>query len=256
MPATSKSPIVPDEALRRAACERPTQNVIMYQEWRDLLFLHWQYPASVIQATLPDGLFVDTFDGNAFLGIVPFFMRNIRPRFLPAVPWLSNFLELNLRTYVHDRHGVPGVWFYTLEANQPIAVALARRFFHLPYQHARMQADRLPSGAFRYESRRTTPNNSNPSCIYEYTPTAALSQPRPSSLEFFLIERYRLYSKTPNGLRRGAVHHPPYPLFQAKLAAYDENLLALERFAPTRRPPDHIAYSPGVSVDIFPLQSI
>ena len=81
----------------------------MYQQWRDLLFLHWEYSAAAIQATLPDGLFVDSFDGKAYLGVVPFFMRNIRPRFLPAVPGISNVMELNLRTYVHDPAGVPGV---------------------------------------------------------------------------------------------------------------------------------------------------
>jgi len=111
----------------------------MYQQWRDLLFLHWEYPAAAIQETLPEGLFVDTFGGTAYLGIVPFFMRNSRPRFLPAVPGLSNFMELNLRTYVYDRSGIPGVWFYSLDANQPLAVEIARRIFHLPYRHAKMR---------------------------------------------------------------------------------------------------------------------
>lgn len=81
----------------------------MYQEWRDLLSLHWEYSVAAVQATLPDGLFVDAFGGKTYLGLVPFFMRNIRPRFLPAVPGISNFMELNLRTYVYDRSGVPGV---------------------------------------------------------------------------------------------------------------------------------------------------
>ncbi len=256
MPATPTPPRVPDDALRLGARKRPDQPAIMYQEWSDLLFLHWQYPASAIQATLPDGLYVDTFQGRAFLGIVPFSMRNIRPRFLPAVPWLSNFLELNLRTYVHDRHGMPGVWFYTLEANQRIAVALARRFFHLPYRHADMQADPLPGGGFRYQSRRIQQTNPYLNCLFEYTPTVAMPQPQVGSLEFFLVERYRLYSNTPQGIRSGAVHHHPYPLFHANLAAYDENLSALERFAPTGRPPDHIAYSPRVAVEVFPLKSV
>jgi uncharacterized protein len=110
----------------------------MYQQWRDLLFLHWEYSTATIQATLPDGLYVDTFDGKAYLGVVPFFMRNIRPRYLPTVPGISNFMELNLRTYVHDREGVPGVWFYSLDANQHLAVKIARRFFHLPYVFAHM----------------------------------------------------------------------------------------------------------------------
>lgn len=100
----------------------------MYQRWRDLLFLHWEYPVEQIQQTLPPGLRVDTYHGQAYLGIVPFFMCDIRPRFLPAVRGISHFLELNLRTYVYDEAGVPGVWFYSLDANQRLAVKVARRF--------------------------------------------------------------------------------------------------------------------------------
>jgi len=130
-------PPAPTASQRLAACERPSVQPVMFQQWRDLLFLHWEYPAEAIQATLPAGLFVDTFAGKAYLGVVPFFMQKIRPRFLPAVPGISDFMELNLRTYVHDRAGVPGVWFYSLDANQWLAVQVARNFFHLPYEYAK-----------------------------------------------------------------------------------------------------------------------
>ena len=145
----------PDESQRLAACARPTGRPVMYQQWSDLLFLHWEYSAAVIQATLPEGLFVDTFGGKAYLGVVPFFMRNIRPRFLPAVPGISDFMEMNLRTYVHNRAGIPGVWFYSLDANQWLAVKIARRFFHLPYEHAEMKSSRTEQGRIRSESLRT-----------------------------------------------------------------------------------------------------
>jgi hypothetical protein len=228
----------------------------MYQQWRDLLFLHWEYPAAAIQATLPEGLFVDTFGGKAYLGIVPFFMRNIRPRFLPAVPGISNFMELNLRTYVYDRSGVPGVWFYSLDANQWLAVNIARRFFHLPYQHARMKSSRTTEGRIRYESLRTGERANGAACVFGYAPGLDLPQPSPDSLEFFLVERYRLYSRAPDGLRRGAVFHPPYPLCCAEGTAWDEQLLALDAFTPTGRPPDHTLMSRGVDVSVFPLESV
>ncbi|MDP4593007.1 MAG: hydantoinase B/oxoprolinase family protein, partial [Beijerinckiaceae bacterium] len=125
---------------------------VMFRQWRDLLFLHWEYPVEAIQATLPNGLFVDTFAGKAYLGVVPFFMQKIRPRFLPAVPGISDFMELNLRTYVHDKAGVPGVWFYSLDANQWMAVQIARRFFHLPYEYAKMKSSRTPEGSIGFES--------------------------------------------------------------------------------------------------------
>ena len=110
----------------------------MYQRWDRLLFLHWEYSPDAIQETLPPGLSVDTFEGRAFLGVVPFFMRNIRPRVLPAVPYLSNFLECNVRTYVHDENGVPGVWFFSLDTNRWLAYKIARIAFRLPYYWAAM----------------------------------------------------------------------------------------------------------------------
>lgn len=225
----------------------------MYQQWRDLLFLHWEYSAAAIQASLPDGLFVDTFDGKGYLGIVPFFMRSIRPRFLPAVPGVSDFMELNLRTYVHDRAGVPGVWFYSLDANQWLAVMIARRFFHLPYEHAEMRSNCTAAGRIRYESLRTGARANGASCVFEYAPGAKLPQPDPDSLEFFLVERYRLFSSAPDGLRCGAVFHEPYPLCRAEVVVWDENLLLLDSFTPTGRAPDHVIMSRGVDVTIFPL---
>ena len=228
----------------------------MFQSWRDLLFLHWEYSVAAIQATLPEGLFADTFCGKAYLGIVPFFMRNIRPRFLPAVPGISNFMELNLRTYVHDRAGMPGVWFYSLDANQRLAVEIARRFFHLPYEHAQMNSSRLPEGRIRYESLRTADRANGTACVFDYAPGPDLPQPLPDSLEFFLVERYRLYSHAPAGLRSGAVFHQPYPLCRAEVTAWDEQLLTLNGFSPTGRAPDHILMSRGVDVTVFPLAQV
>lgn len=162
----------------------------MYQQWRDLLFLHWEYSAAAIQATLPDGLFVDCFDGRAYLGVVPFFMQGIRPRFLPAVPGISSFMELNLRTYVHDRAGVPGVWFYSLDANQWLAVKIARRFFHLPYEYAVMESSRNGAGRIHYQSVRASEPDPARRCVFDYAADADLPVAAPGSLEFFLVEHY------------------------------------------------------------------
>lgn len=225
----------------------------MYQQWRDLLFLHWEYSAAAIQATLPDGLFVDSFDGKAYLGVVPFFMRNIRPRFLPAVPGISNFMELNLRTYVHDPAGVPGVWFYSLDANQWLAVEVARRLFHLPYEHAKMNSIRTRRGAIRYESARIGGGRYLPPCVFEYAAGEKLPPAASGSLEFFLVERYHLYAGAGGRLQRGTVFHRPYPLCRARVTAWDEHLLLINGFTATGRPPDHSIMSRGVDVSAFPL---
>ena len=256
MNTADATPLVPDVSQRLAARVAPAARAVMYQQWRDLLFLHWEYPAAVLQATLPDGLFVDTFGGKAYLGVVPFFMQNIRPRFLPAVPGISHFMELNLRSYVHDRAGVPGVWFHSLDANQWLAVKIARRIFHLPYEHAKMSAIRTAEGRIRFESLRTGERANGARCEYDYAHGAELPQPAPGSLEFFLVERYRLYSSGPAGLRRGAVAHVPYPLHRADVRAWDEHLLTLDGFTPTGRPPDHIVMSRGVDVTVYPLERV
>ena len=256
MTTFDSTPPLPSDAQRLAARVRPARNAVMYQRWRDLLFLHWEYSAATIQATLPEGLFVDTFDRKAYLGVVPFFMKRIRPRFLPAVSGISDFMELNLRTYVHDRAGVPGVWFYSLDANQWLAVKIARRFFRLPYEHARMRSTLTAEGRIRYESLRSGKRANAQGCVFAYVAGAEVPPPAPGTLEFFLIERYRLYSSAPDGLRRGAVFHEPYPLCSAGLAAWDEHLLALNGFAPTGRPPDQVILSRGVDVTLFPLERV
>lgn len=244
---------LPNEQQRLAVRARPAGRPVMYQQWRDLLFLHWEYPFAAIQATLPDGLHVDTFAGKAYLGIVPFFMRQVRPRFFPAVRGISHFMELNLRTYVHDEAGVPGVWFYSLDANQWLAVKIARRFFHLPYEHAAMESSRTKSGAIRYRSVRA---GAPAPTIFEYAAGEVLPAAAPGSLEFFLVERYRLYASANGRLRRGAVFHPPYPLCRAQVSVWDENLLTLDGFPATGRAPDHVLMSPGVDVLAFATQEV
>ena len=231
----------------------PVGPAVMFQQWRDLLFVHWRIPAARIQATLPTGLTVDTYDGDAYLGVVPFTMRNVRPRWLPPVPGLSNFLELNLRTYVRDRAGVPGVWFYSLDANQRLAVAIARHLFHLPYEHATMTTRGSAADGFEFLSHRTRPLRGSGRSRIAWVPRGAVRGAEPGSLEFFLAERYRLYADSPRGLQRGAVAHAPYPLQDAEVHYVDEELLVMNGFTPTGRPPDHVMCSSGVDVTIHPL---
>jgi uncharacterized protein YqjF (DUF2071 family) len=221
----------------------------MLQRWEKLVFLHWRWDASDIQRTLPPGLFVDTFQGDAWLAIVPFYMRGIRPRFCPPVPGISNFLELNVRTYVHDEQGRPGVWFYSLDCDQPLAVWTARTFFHLPYQHARMQAP-MADGWIDYTcQRRGEPAQS----FFRYQLSDETRTVAPGTLEFFLAERYLLFSPSPRGIRCGQVHHVPYSLAEAKLDAWDVKPLLQAGFSDPRRPPDHVIGSPGVDVHVYPL---
>jgi uncharacterized protein YqjF (DUF2071 family) len=225
----------------------------MVQSWRDLLFLHWEVDPDVIQATLPPGLFVDTHDNRAFLGIVPFRMLGVRPTGFPPVPGLSNFLELNLRTYVYDRDGVPGVWFYSLDANQRLAVSIARGLFHLPYRYARMSFKQNPSGHIDYRSELRGASGALETSCFSWKAVRGLPAPGADSLEFFLVERYRLYAARGKRLWRGSVEHDPYPLQAVEVWRCDESLMISNGFPQVTRPPDHAVYAAGVDVKVRPL---
>src|SRR5262245_23161746 len=116
---------------------RPSPPWAMAMRWHDLLFLHWPIAAAELRPRIPAPLAIDEHSGSAWIGVVPFRMTNVRPRGVPGLPWLSAFPELNVRTYV-THGGKPGVWFFSLDAAQRLAVIAARRRFHLPYFHARM----------------------------------------------------------------------------------------------------------------------
>lgn len=226
----------------------------MYQRWANLLFLHWSVSPEVIQATLPPGLYVDTYHEQAWLAVVPFFMQGIRPRFCPAVPGLSSFLELNLRTYVHDRHGRPGVWFYSLDANQALAVKIAQTVFSLPYVYARMSAGTGTGNTIDLQSTRRGEARQT----FQYAPGEAIGHAEPGSLEHFLVERYLLFSyrERSRTLYIGRVHHAPYPLFKPEVSSYSRDLFRLNGFADPERDPDHALMSPGVDVSIYGLEQV
>lgn len=248
----SLSPSVSDRLYQR---ERPPRKWSMHQTWRDLLFLHWRVEPERIQRTLPAGLFVDVHDGAAWIGIVPFFMRDIRPRWCPWVPGFSAFLELNVRTYVYDAAGTPGIWFYSLDCNQSLAVWGARTFYHLPYRHARMAAPATPDGTIAYSSRvKRSPWH----CDVTYRLAAEERIASPGSLEFFLLERYVLFAANRAGrLFTGRVHHRPYPMVAATVTAHSSHLLAEHDFDIDESRPDHVCGSPGfVDVEVFGLESL
>lgn len=253
--------MTPTPTQRLAVRQRPIgRQIVMFQTWRALLFLHWELDPQRIQATLPPGLTVDTFDGRAYIGVVPFYMHAIRPRFCPAVPGISYFLETNVRTYVHDRHGRPGVWFYSLDANQRLAVYLARTFFKLPYFYADMSASRTTTSTcdhVDYTMQRATDSTVTP-IHFKYEGHGPVSHARPGTLEYFLAERYLLFAfdSDRSQLFAGQVYHQPYPLQRARVHHNSDHLLTLAGFDAPQRPPDHILFSPGVTVDVYAIQKV
>lgn len=243
---------------RLSPSQRPSGRAIGYQRWSDLSFLHWRVSAAAIANLLPDGLSVDTFDGSAWVGLVPFRMSGVRPWWSPSIPGISAFPETNVRTYVHCRGRDPGVWFLSLDAGSSLGAYLGRHKWGLPYYRSKMSVRR--NGArISYSCLRRWPAPAGIGGAIE----AEIGQPLTNtiarvsleSLEYFLVERYVLYSVIRDRVYQGRVHHSPYPLTRAKLLSSNQTFLrpvGLEM----KRPPDHVLFSPGVSTEIFPLRPL
>jgi uncharacterized protein len=197
---------------------------VMAQTWHDLLFAHWPVPIAALRPQIPAALEIDTFAGAAWLAVVPFRMSGVRVRGTPSLPWLSSFPELNVRTYV-KRDGKPGVWFFSLDAANAIAVEIARRWFHLPYFRATMQIHKR-GDRFDYSSLRSHRGAPPAELSVKYRAIAPPQFPAPGTLEHFLTERYGLYTTNGSGrLIRAEIHHAPWPLQRAE-AEFAENTMA------------------------------
>jgi uncharacterized protein YqjF (DUF2071 family) len=193
----------------------PTTPWALFMAWHDLLFMHWPVDESALRPLIPPALGLDTFDGSAWLGITPFYMSGVRPRLLPSVPPLSNFPELNVRTYV-TAEDKPGIWFFSLDAGNPVAVRLARATFSLPYFDAEMSC-RSRDGEVSYASVRTHRGAPEARFAGRYRPVGEPFNSRLGTLEHFLTERYCLYSAGQAGnVYRGDIHHHRWPLQRAE----------------------------------------
>jgi uncharacterized protein YqjF (DUF2071 family) len=201
----------------------PTGPWIMAQSWHDLLFAHWPIDASHLRPLIPTALDIDTFQGEAWIGVVPFRMSGVRLRATPALPTLSAFPELNVRTYV-THGGKPGVWFFSLDAANAIAVSVARAWFHLPYFKARMRCEGR-NDWIEYNSERTHRGATKAKLRMRYRPTGEVFHPQPGTLEYFLTERYCLYAvDAKSQISRGDIQHAPWSLQPAQ-AEFRENTM-------------------------------
>jgi len=249
----------------------------MHQNWGKLLFMHWAIDAKDLRPLIPAQLSIDTFEGKAWIGVVPFTMWGIRASFLPAIPGTSAFHELNVRTYVYF-NGVPGVWFFSLDAVNSLAVWAARAFYHLPYFNAEMKlvqkANRIDYSSVRQDSmtygeffaadRAGYAANFDPD-RFQLLPRAeldirwsigqALRESVPGSLEFFLTERYCLYSFHRNQIYRSRILHEPWPLQSATVDSLRSTMIeSLGIPQPHGQPLLH--YAESIAVDIWPLRKV
>lgn len=250
---------------RQSPARRPSGKPRGYQKWRSLLFMHWPIPVDWMRSLVPEPLELDLFDGTAYVGVVPFAMYEVRPAWCPARLGF-NFLETNVRTYVVHRDE-PGVYFFSLDAANRIAVWAARTLWGLPYFRANMTAAMKvddhwrslssdlsdPSGhALRYSSIRP---GDRAGLQVDGRVGESIDSSDPQSLEFFFLERYLLFVERRGVIHRGQVYHSPYPAYTAEVHSVSNRLLheaGIDQHADTMPPYAH--FSPGVDVEIFDLR--
>ena len=218
----------------------PVRFPVMFQGWHRISFLHWPCDAGRLQARLPAGLTVDAFEKVAWIGLTPFHLTGLRPPFLPALPGLSNFPEMNLRTYVRGPAG-PGIWFFSLDAASLLAVLGARLSYGLPYHWATMQVTSAGRHV-HYASARA-------GAAAAITVEVGEPLPDPDELIRFLTERYRLYTRLLGQLAMAPVEHEPWPLHRARLVNLNETLRRAVGIPDGDRPA-LVHWSPGVRVRV------
>jgi uncharacterized protein YqjF (DUF2071 family) len=231
----------------------------MTQRWNDLLFAHWPVAAAEIGNLLPEGLEPDTFQGSAWLGVVPFWLDRIKIRGVPPVPGARSFPDLNLRTYVRDRQtGTPGVYFFSLDSSNLLAVVAARTFFHLPYHWAEMRLNQRSEREFAFYSRRRI--SSQPVMFKAryrgLGPSRKLEEGHAGTLEYFLMERSCLFTRNRDGRAEQAnLHYVPWPLEEAEAEIEQNDLAAsIGIHLPEQGPVLH--YSRRLAVYVWPAELV
>lgn len=241
---------VTDPPIEAVTAEPPPlgRRPVLHQEWTDLAYFHWRYDPDVVQALLPAGVSVDTFDGSAWVGLIPFVMRRVRIGPTPAVPWLGTFVEVNVRTYVVDELGRRAVWFWSLDVPRTAIVAVARTLFSLPYCWSK--ATHAVAGEIRerhrYEVTRRWPGPRGASSVIEYGVGDAITG---DDLDHFLSARWALLTTRRGHPLYGRVHHPAWPLHSVVDPMVDDGLISAAGL-PMPTGDIHAMCSPGVPVTV------
>ncbi|MFX3635661.1 MAG: YqjF family protein [Candidatus Pristimantibacillus sp.] len=228
----------------------PTKSWIMKQSWRDLLFVHYPVKHETLRPHIPMELEIDTYDDYAWISIVPFLMSGIRFRGTPAIPVISQFPELNVRTYVKSGDK-PGVYFFSLDAMSALAVFFGNTFFHLPYVYSKMSMDRQADQRFVYESIRSGGIHKFKG---SYRPVSKVYQAIEGSLDYWLVERYCLYSKGNNQLYLSEINHEPWQLQNVEYEIIENSVVHLPEI--NIGAPYCAHYCKRIDVHVWPLEPV
>ena len=236
-----------------------TRRVIMRQRWTELAYFHWRYPPEIVQELLPDGVTVDTFDGDAWVGLIPFVMRDVRVGPLPPVPHLSTFVEINVRTYVIDARGRRAVWFWSLDVPRSLIVAVARSCFSLPYCWSAGARHEQSGDHHRWTMRRTwpRPRGGSPRATAHlgYTVGQRIADADVTDLDHFLTARWALVTSRRGTVRYGRIHHVRWPLHRMEDAVIDQTAIEAAGLPAPVGPP-HTLCTPGLDVSVSWLEPV
>jgi uncharacterized protein YqjF (DUF2071 family) len=239
--------------IEAISADPPTwrERTVLRQRWAELAYFHWPYEPAVVQARLPDGVTVDTFDGRAWVGLIPFEMRDVRVGSTPRVPYLGAFIEVNVRTYVTDQHGRRAVWFWSLDVPRTVVVGVARSVFALPYCWSACTHERPAPDRHRYTVRRRWPDGgaTSGSSDISFRVGAEIADDAVDELDHFHSARWGLLTTRRGRVLRGPVDHVRWPLHRVHDVSIDDSLVVAAGLpAPKGEPVAR--YSPGVAVRV------
>jgi len=233
--------------------EMPERKCTLYQNWKNLTFMHWKVDAKALQPHIPEGLEIDFFNGDTYIGAIPFIMEKVRPRGLPWVPFISTFGEFNIRAYV-TKDGIPGVLFLTLDAQSRVTCFHAPRSYGLPYRYAKCHVDVESEEHYSWSSRR---KNGGQSLIGTTKKAGPDERAAEGSLEYFLFERYSLYTWHNGVLKRAYTHHLPWKYSVAEVEVESNTLLeSFHLGIKDSLRPEYIHMSSGVEVQTWNIEPI
>lgn len=212
-----------------------------YQEWNKSLFMHWTVDPAIIEPLIPADITLDLFEGKAWVSVVAFTMQKIRPRHLPFFKPISDFHEINVRTYV-TKNNKPGVYFINIEAQKAVSVFLSRNISGLPYEKAVMHRKEQPALCIYTSSN--LPKKFHLHAEYEITKKDITKTP----LDLFLTERYCLYVPVQNQFYRYNIHHVAWPLQAVTIHKLTLQYQIGHFWVNSNTPPLLSHYSEGVKV--------
>ena len=245
---------LPTTEARLALRERPQESPTLVQHCHDILWMHWSCPAEAVQETLPAGLHVDTFKGQAWVGIVPQRFTGLRLGWMPPIPFLSSGVELQVRTYVFDDQGRPGIWFFSVDTANSLAVNAGRSRLKANYQPAITEFQRIGKKLTFLAIRKGEQHQEK---IF-FRIRDELPAPAPDSLETFLTERHLLFTanRKRQQLFASQIHHAPYAFAKPDVGDWQQAPLRWNGSTPFAKPPTHVLYSPGAKTEFFPLKPV